>query len=74
MAKKRRFYRNIVTVVILSEDKPIGSDTSLADLDYLINDGPCVCEQKDTVSQKVTAQEMANLLTKAGSEPGFFGL
>lgn len=76
MAKKskRKFYRTVIKVEILSEEKyPDGS--SLEGIAYDIGDGDCVGRISTTVdNQPVPPDKMVKLLNEFGSEPGFFQL
>ena len=69
----RKFFRTVVQVVVLTEDTPY-EYASLEGLDYDITDGDAVGEVEVVESAEVTAKEMADLLRKVRSEPGFFRL
>jgi hypothetical protein len=71
---ERKFFVNTVTLVVLTEDEPLGPETDLQNVCYMIDDGPAVGDALEISSAEVSPKEMASLLTKAGSEPGFFQL
>jgi hypothetical protein len=74
MAKKEReFYRTVITVEVLSEDKPINPE-DLADVHHMITDGDCNGEWTITTSEKLTPKQTAKALIKQSSDPGYFGL
>jgi hypothetical protein len=58
----------------LSEDTPIDGDVTLAQLDYLINDGDCSGLIHEPVVVELSAEEVAKELIAQGSDPEFFGL
>lgn len=66
----RKFFRNVFTLVILSEDEPV---TDLYDATYgMIHGGYSgVCDVKST---SVSAKRMAEMLEDQGSDPEFFRL
>ena len=72
MASKRKFYRTVFTVTVLSEE-PISS-VSLDTLHYFITDGEGsgVVTQEESVP--VDGPTMAVMLEEQGSDPGFFQL
>ncbi len=74
MASKRKFFHNIMTIHILSEDEPLSEEMSLADLHYAISEGDCVGDSISIRSNKITGKEAAARLNAYGSEPGFFRL
>lgn len=70
----RRFFRNVLTVVVLSEHEPLRGDESLAEIAYAITDGDCsgkICFQPP---EELTAKQVAEALRAQGSDPGFFRL
>jgi hypothetical protein len=69
----RKFYATTFTFKVLSEEPVYNS--SLADLTYAVDEGPCVMHSFDSDGGKtVTPKDMADLLTEAGSDPSFFDL
>jgi len=70
---KRKFWKSVITVTVLSEDRP-PAWRDLMDLHYLITDGSCsgMIDHKRLVS--MSARRAANELLKHGSDPGFFQL
>lgn len=72
MLTKRKFYRTIFTVEVLSEEH-LGNP-GLADLDELITTGPCSGDVVKTKEQIVSGKKMARLLLKQSSDPEFFCL
>lgn len=79
---KRKFYKTVVQVTILSEEPYVFDDSenemSDAQLSAIATDicsGPCVGDiEVVSHNEEKTGKEMADLLTKLGSEPGFFCL
>jgi hypothetical protein len=74
MASERKFFHNIVTIHVLSEDEPLSGDMSLSDIDYAITDGDSVGGGVEIRSEEMTGKEAATRLSAYGSEPGFFQL
>lgn len=75
MASERKFYRNVTTIVWLSEERPeFVYNGSLEGLDYALSEGPCVMHTYEEATAEVDPAEVARLLDEAGSEPAFFGL
>lgn len=68
----RKFYKNVITVTVLSEDTPVEFD-NLADLHDIIDTGDCVGKYT-TTSESISDDETRASLYEMGSEPGFFGL
>lgn len=72
MASKRKFYRSVFKIEVLSE-RPL-PPLSLEQIAYEITEGE---SSGDLVREKlevVDAKKMAKLLMKQGSDPGFFQL
>jgi len=70
---KRKFFKTTITVTVLSEDNP-PAWRDLADLHYLIVDGPCSGFINSGRPQSISARCAAKELLRQGSDPGFFGL
>jgi hypothetical protein len=75
MLSKRKFYRTLIQVEILSEDPFNEWPHDLPAIDYAITNGPC----SGNVTELVTDEEcdgpsMVKLLKAQGSDPEFFGL
>ena len=69
-----KYYETLITVRVLS-DEPIGEPGGPETLALLMGecvDGHCVGELVSHASRQVGEMHMAELLTAAGSEPGFF--
>jgi hypothetical protein len=69
---KRKFYRTVFTVEVLSEEEP--EAVSLEALAYQISDGEWSGVVEKGNSKKVNGKTMARLLEHQGSDPGFFRL
>ncbi len=69
---KRKFYKTVIQVTVLSED-PF-EWKSLADVDWAITDGDCVGSVRQESASVLDAQQTVDALTAMGSEPSFFGL
>lgn len=72
MPSKRKFYRTIFTVEVLSEEEPEAIDLDV--LHEQITDGPWSGKVEKGESKKVGGLAMAKLLENQGSDPGFFNL
>lgn len=70
MASKRKFYRTVFTVEVLSEE-PL-PDMSLDEIAYEITEGGSSGDLTRSKSETVDAKKMAKLLMKQGSDPEFF--
>jgi hypothetical protein len=70
---KRKFYRTIVKVEVLSEDE-VSPAITLERLGQEIVDGDWSGEITIGESVKVDGKKMAALLEKQGSDPSFFRL
>lgn len=73
MASKRKFYKTVVTVEIISADNPPEFE-NLSELSYLITEGDHSGQFRTTLAKKLTAKEAAKALVKQDSDPEFFGL
>jgi hypothetical protein len=69
----RKFYKSIIEITVLSEDKPVES-LDLLDINYLITFGDCSGKVEIKEEKEVSPQEMARLLIEQSSEPEFFNL
>jgi uncharacterized protein YuzB (UPF0349 family) len=71
---KRAFYRNVITITILSEE-PLEKEPSLSAIEYLITYGGCSGKTDTTISNEaVDGATMAKLLQEQHSDPSYFGL
>jgi hypothetical protein len=73
-ASKRKFYKTVVKVVVLSEE-PLGNANGLLNLEainYAITDGDCSGEVCIGESQAIGGKAMAKALLSQGSDPAFF--
>ena len=74
MAKpKRKFFKTIIKVEVLTEDCPPEFDT-LAELSHMISDGDASGEYTVTSSKKISERTCAKALKDQGSDPSFFNL
>lgn len=71
MMSKRKFFRTVVNVVVLSEDVPVEFD-NLVELHHAISDGSCSGRFMVESQTRVGARRMAALLRSQGSDPEFF--
>lgn len=69
---ERKFYKTTITVVVLTEDLLEGSPLELSTIVSECDEGAFVSHSEYRKSEEVTAEQMANLLKEAGSEPDFF--
>lgn len=77
MASKRRFYRTVVSVEILSEEPYVENPEVEEDLVMIHNDitnGDCSGRVTWGESQEVDGPTMARLLQEQASDPEFFRL
>ena len=73
MPSKRKFYRTVVQIEILSDEPYEGDD--LDTIHYDITEGDCSGKLGDVVSnEEVDGPTMAKLLLSQDSDPGFFDL
>jgi hypothetical protein len=70
----KKFYLNIITLKVLSEDEPLDGDLDVKEIAYEIDEGACVGNGLDFVHKELSGKETADLLREFGSEPGFFQL
>lgn len=68
---KKKFYRQVFEVEVLSEGEPLDTYTSLSEIDYEITDGQSSGIVKEISRKEVTSKEMAELLKAQGSDPTF---
>jgi len=71
ISQNRQFYKTVVVVEILSEDRPYDC-CDLAAIARDIDTGECVGTVRLASQVFLNESQMANALTAAGSEPGFF--
>ncbi len=71
MPSKRPFYRNLLTIEILSEE-PLRGDFNLYQMAYLITEGSCSGKVETSIA--VDSKKMAQLLRAQDTEPAYFGL
>jgi len=69
---RRKFYRTIIQVEVLSEDPYEYED--LTGLAYDIENGPCSGKTSVKSSTILTGKQMAQALRKQGSDPEFLQL
>ena len=67
---KRKFYKTIVEVEVLSEE-PF-ADEDLATVQYEITEGHCSGVVNNKGSKALNGKQVANALIKQGSDPEFF--
>lgn len=74
MEQKRKYYKTVVKITVLSEDEPLKDGISLEEIAYEITDGHCSGDIVIQSRTEVKAREMAKLLMEQGSDPEFFRL
>ena len=67
----RRFYKTLILVEVLSEDKPLNFN-NLADVHHAITDGDCSGRYDTIASDEITPEAAAQGLIAQGSDPEFF--
>jgi len=70
---KRKFFKTILKVEVLSEDVPLEWD-SLSDVAYTITEGDCSGRVTTEKVEKLNAHNVALELQEQGSDPEFFQL
>lgn len=70
---KRKFYKTIFTVEVLSEDFPV-KDLSLKELAEETVHGDYSAQTEITKTEQLTGKEAADALVAQGSDPEFFML
>lgn len=71
---KRKFFKTVFQIEVLSEDKPLNDVGSLHDIAYQIDEGDCSGVVKHIKSIRLTAEKAAKALIEQGSDPEFFQL
>lgn len=72
MATKKKLYRNVFVVEVLSEE-PLPDGMSLQDIDYEITDGHCSgAITTKHYNQEVTGRKAAKMVMAQGTDPEFF--
>ena len=69
--KDRKFFKQIVHILILSEDAPL-HHSSLSDIDYAITYGPCSGSVEEVERTEIDRKEAVELLKFQGTDPEFF--
>jgi hypothetical protein len=70
----RKFYRNVVSFVVLTEDAPIPDGMSLRRIEAEADSGDWVGGNVEITHVELTGKDAADALYSLGSEPGFFRL
>ena len=70
---KRKFYKTVITVTVLSEE-PFPDVVDLREVHYQITEGDYSGEANVTSREELNGLETANELLRQGSDPGFFRL
>ena len=70
---KRKFYKTVLQVEVLSEDTPINCE-NLDQVGYAITEGDCSGVVRTVSTVKMTGAQAAKALQEQGSDPEFFGL
>ena len=71
---KRKFYKNVITIIVLSEGAPISDEATLAQIEYEFTEGEFSAGPLTIDAVEVSGQEAADILCDQGSQPDFFGL
>jgi len=71
---KRKFFKQKVTIEILSEDKPLSEDVSLEGIYYAITDGDCSGIVTHEAPEELNGEQAAKALMEQKSDPSFFRL
>ena len=73
LQSKRKFFKTVVRVTVLSEDAPAEFDT-LSELGRMIDSGYEVGQVAVLKRVQLSPRAAAQALSRYGSEPGFFQL
>jgi hypothetical protein len=71
---KRKFYKTVIQVEVLSETKGITDGMDLYEIANEINEGGSSGSVKEIEQIEVDGKQMVDLLNDQGSEPEFFQL
>jgi hypothetical protein len=71
---RRKFFKSIITVTVLSEGAPISSEWDLKDIGDAITDGDMVGEVEISSAYRITRKETVANLIEMRSVPEFFNL
>jgi hypothetical protein len=71
---KRKFYRTVIQIEILSEDEPFGDGKTLEEINDEITYGHCSGKITTETQEEMTAGRTALHLIAQGSDPAFFML
>ena len=74
MRSKRKFWKTVITLEVLSEDEPIDDSEGLLEIYDEITYGACSGISNVVKQQQLTPKEAAEALIKQGSDPEFFGI
>ena len=69
---KRKFYKTVISVTVLSEE-PFEYE-NLSQVIYAIGEGDCSGEYHTTEAKVITARQVVRALKAQGSDPDFFQL
>jgi len=72
--QKRKFFKTVIQIEILSEDAPVPDDMELADIAHEIVDGDWSGARTAVETKELTGAEAAKALIDQGSDPAFFNL
>ena len=73
-APPQRYYKTEIRVTVLHDAEWAPTEGGLGDVAYQIDEGPFVGTMEHLGTQELLPKQMADALSKHGSEPGFFGL
>ena len=71
---KRKFFKQKVTIEILSEDRPLSEDLSISGIEYAITEGDCSGVVIRDAPEELNGEQMAKALMEQKSDPNFFQL
>ena len=72
MTKKKRIYRTVITITVLSEKPLIQSHNSMQNIIDGIDEGDYIGHTSFNDSQELVGKNAVNEITKLGSNPEFF--
>lgn len=70
----RKFFRQVYTIEVLTEDEPMPDPVSLDYIHYQITQGYASGKLSATPAEQIEAKAMASMLRLQGSQPEFFNI
>ncbi len=71
---KRKFYKTVISIEVLSEDEFVSDNMSLQDIAYAVTEGDCSGRWETKSVKILNGKQAAKALLKQGTDPEFFWL